>query len=53
MLRFPYGADVEETEVAEDAHKAENTMQASRVSGAGGSRAEILRQTQTPSSGRD
>ena len=53
MLRFPYGADVEETEVAEDAHKTENPVQASGLSGARGARTEILRQTQTPSSGRD
>ena len=53
MIRFPYGADVEETEVAGDAHKTENSVQASRLSGAGGARTEVLCQTQTPSSGRD
>ena len=42
MLRFPYGADVEESEVDEDAHKTENPGQASRLSGARGARTEIL-----------
>lgn len=53
MIRFPYGADVEETEVAEDAHKTENPVQASRLSGARGARTEILCKTQTASSRRD
>ena len=53
MLRFPYGADVEESEVDEDAHKTENSVQASRLSGARGARTEILCQTQTFSSRRD
>ena len=53
MIRFPYGADVDETEVAEDAHKTENPVQASGLSGARGARTEVLCQTQTASSGRD
>ena len=51
MIRFPYGADVDESEVDEDAHKTENPVQASRLSGARGARTGILCQTQTPSSG--
>ena len=43
MIRFPYGADVDELEVDEDAHKTENPVQASWLSGARGPGTEILR----------